>query len=169
MTATLSARLAAAQGTARQVAQAREWLSFKLGGEEYGVDILRVQEIRGYEQPTRIAGAPECVLGVLNLRGVIVPIVDLRSHLKVEPRFDNLTVTVVLHVGARVVGAVVDSVNDVVELESAQIEPAPQFSHTVDAGFISGIGCLQQGDRQRMLILLDIQALIGSAIDATLA
>jgi len=150
--------------TVAHTAYAREWLSFRLGQEEYGVDILRVQEIRGYEQPTRIAGAPDFIRGVLNLRGVIVPIVDLRLRLNLEPRFDSLTVTVVLNVGGRVVGAVVDSVSDVVEFGAGQIEPAPEFSHTVGADFISGIGCLKQGDQQRMLILLNIEALVGDAM-----
>jgi purine-binding chemotaxis protein CheW len=143
---------------------AREWLSFRLGEEEYGVDILRVQEIRSYESPTRIAGAPDFIRGVLNLRGVIVPIVDLRSRLSLEPRFDPRTVTVVFNVAGCVVGAVVDSVSDVVELEAGQIEPPPQFSHAIYADTISGIGCLKQGDRQRLLILLNVEALLGGSI-----
>lgn len=144
-------------------ALAREYLSFRLGNEEYGIDILRVQEIRGYEQPTRIVGAPDFIRGVLNLRGVIVPIVDLRVRFGLEPRFDTITVTVVLNVAGRTVGAVVDSVSDVLELEPEQIKPAPEFNGNIDAGKIIGLGTVKQGDQERMLILLDIEKLMTSA------
>ena len=139
---------------------AREYLSFRLADEEYGIDILRVQEIRGYEQPTRIAGAPECIRGVLNLRGVIVPIVDLRVYFGIDPRFDAVTVTVVLNVGGRVVGAVVDSVSDVLELAPGQVKPAPAFNSGNAARYITGLGTLKQGEDERMLILLDIEELL---------
>ncbi len=142
--------------------QARECLSFRLGQENYGIDILAVQELRGYEPPTRIAGAPGAVLGVLNLRGVIVPVVDLRLHLGVEPRFDALTVTVVLNVGGSTIGAVVDSVADVVALPAAQIRPAPEFSGLFDAQCINGIGCTRQGDDELLLLLLDVEQLMAS-------
>ena len=138
-----------------------EYLSFRLAAEEYGIDILKVQEIRGYEEPTRIAGAPASVSGVLNLRGVIVPVVDLRSRFGIEPRFDNTTVTVVLNVGRRVVGIVVDSVSDVVALASEQVKPAPEFNGSLDAQHIIGLGSIEHGDRTRLLILLDIDHLVG--------
>jgi len=143
---------------------ARECLTFRLGVEEYGVDILRVQEIRGYEKPTRIANAPAFIKGVLNLRGLIVPIVDLRLRFCLEQAaYDALTVTVILNVAGRVVGAVVDSVSDVVELKDKQIKPAPQFNGAVDARYITGIGTIDQGALQRMLILVDIEEIMRGA------
>lgn len=137
-----------------------EYLTFRLGAEEYGIGILRVQEIRGYEAPTRLPGAPACVRGVLNLRGAIVPVVDLRTRFGVEPAFDAATVTVVLNVGGRTIGAVVDAVSDVVDLGNGQIKPAPAFHGGGGASHITGIGSLRQGDRERMLILLDIEQLM---------
>ncbi|HSW08917.1 chemotaxis protein CheW [Aquabacterium sp.] len=144
--------------------QARECLTFRLGDEEYGIDILKVQEIRGYESPTRIANAPAFFKGVLNLRGVIVPIIDLRLNLRLElAAYDAFTVTVILNVAGRVVGAVVDSVSDVIDLAPGQIHPAPEFNGAVDARYINGIGTIDQGERKRMLILIDIERLISSA------
>ncbi|WP_372659567.1 chemotaxis protein CheW [Hydrogenophaga sp.] len=148
-----SARAAAAQKTSA------EFLTFRLGGEEYGIDILRVQEIRSYEEPTRIAKAPAFIKGVVNLRGVIVPIVDLRIKLgcdKVE--YNQFTVVIVLNVHGRVVGAVVDSVSDVMGLASDLIKPAPEMSTTVDTSFITGIASVNE----RMLILMDIEGLMSS-------
>ena len=136
-----------------------EFLTFRLGGEEYGIDILKVQEIRSYEQPTRIANAPAFIKGVVNLRGVIVPIVDLRLKLGCESaEYNAFTVVVVLNVRGRVVGAVVDSVSDVLELGKDAIKPAPEMASGVDAGFITGIGSVND----RMLILMDIEALMAS-------
>lgn len=143
------------------VGEARECLSFRLGDEEYGIDILRVQEIRGYEVPTHIVGAPEYVRGVLNLRGTIVPVVDLRLRFGMEARFDASTVTVVLNVGGRTVGAVVDSVSDVLQLSPAQIKPAPAFSDDVNTDYINGLGTIDLGGTHRMLILMDIERLMG--------
>ena len=137
-----------------------EFLTFRLGAEEYGIDILRVQEIRSYEQPTRIANAPSFIKGVVNLRGVIVPIVDLRMKLGCDSaEYNSFTVVIVLNVKGRVVGAVVDSVSDVLELASEAIKPAPEMSSSVDAGFITGIGSVSN----RMLILMDIESLMASA------
>ena len=144
----------------RAAASAREYLSFRLGAEDYGIDILRVQEIRGYEAPTRMAGAPEFVRGVLNLRGVIVPIVDLRMRFGIEPRLDALTVSVILNVNGRTVGVVVDSVSDVMELAPGQIKPAPAFGGTLDTEHITGIATVKSGDVERMIILLDIAQLM---------
>src|SRR6185295_9052240 len=105
-------------------ARAGEYLTFRLGGEEYGIDILRVQEIRSYEQPTRIANAPGYLKGVVNLRGVIVPIIDLRVRLGcAQAEYNHFTVVIVLNVKGRVVGAVVDSVSDVLELPAEAIRP----------------------------------------------
>ena len=138
----------------------QEFLSFRLGREEYGIDILRVQEIRSYAAPTRIANAPPCIKGVVNLRGVIVPIVDLRLKLGCDSaEYNHFTVVIVLNVRGRVVGAVVDSVSDVLELSGEAIRPAPQLNANIDAGFITGIGSVAD----RMLILMDIEALMGSS------
>ena len=136
-----------------------EFLTFRLGGEEYGIDILKVQEIRSYEPPTRIANAPAFIKGVVNLRGVIVPIVDLRLRLGCESaEYSALTVVIVLNVKGRVVGAVVDSVSDVLELARDAIKPAPEMASAVDASFITGIGSVGE----RMLILMDIEGLMAS-------
>lgn len=173
MTAVLEERPAAARpailSTAAAVAQTAaalpsEFLSFRLGAEEYGIDILRVQEIRSYEQPTRIANAPAFIKGVVNLRGVIVPVVDLRLKLGCDTaEYNDFTVVIVLNVRGRVIGAVVDSVSDVLALGADSIKPAPEMSSAVDARFILGMGCLKTGDQERMLILSDIEALMSSA------
>jgi purine-binding chemotaxis protein CheW len=140
-----------------------EFLSFRLGAEEYGIDILRVQEIRSYEEPTRIANAPHIIRGVVNLRGVIVPVVDLRLMLGCDSaEFNEFTVVIVLNVRGHVIGTVVDSVSDVLALTPSQIRPAPEMGHSVDASAITGIACVSQGETQRMLILTDIEALLGS-------
>ena len=145
-------------------AMPNEFLSFRLGGEEYGIDILRVQEIRSYEAPTRIANAPHFIKGVINLRGVIVPIVDLRLKLCCESaEYTDFTVVIVLNVRGRVIGVVVDSVSDVLALGADNIKPAPRMSASVDAGYIMGMGCFKSGDVERMLILTDIEALMSSA------
>jgi purine-binding chemotaxis protein CheW len=149
---------------ARAAAHGGEFLTFRLGAEEYGIDILRVQEIRSYEQPTRIANAPAFIKGVVNLRGVIVPIVDLRLKLGCETaEYNAFTVVIVLNVKGRVVGAVVDSVSDVLELQREAIKPAPEMGSAVDAGFITGIGSTKSEGGDRMLILMDIEALMASA------
>jgi purine-binding chemotaxis protein CheW len=136
-----------------------EFLTFRLGTEEYGIDILRVQEIRSYEEPTRIANSPHFIKGVVNLRGVIVPVVDLRVKLGCQSvAYDGFTVVIVLNVKGRVVGAVVDSVSDVLELPRDQIKPSPDMNSSVDTAFITGIASVGE----RMLILMDIEALMGS-------
>ncbi|MDP3519051.1 MAG: chemotaxis protein CheW [Hydrogenophaga sp.] len=147
-----------------------EYLTFRLGAEEYGIDILRVQEIRSYEEPTRIANSPNFIKGVVNLRGVIVPVVDLRIKLGCESvEYNGFTVVIVLNVKGRVVGAVVDSVSDVLELAKDQINQAPEMSTTVDTTFITGIASVGE----RMLILMDIESLMSSAdmglIDSAIA
>lgn len=151
----------AAAPVAAAAAIPHEFLAFKLGAEEYGIDILKVQEIRGYENPTRIANAPAFIKGVINLRGVIVPIVDLRMKFDLgEPTYDTFTVVIILNVASRTVGVVVDSVSDVLELKGEQIRPAPEFNGAVDAGYITGLGSIKQGDLDRMLILVDIEKLM---------
>ena len=154
----------ATAGSNPRSAQGGEFLTFRLGAEEYGIDILRVQEIRSYEQPTRIANAPSFIKGVVNLRGVIVPIIDLRLKLGCgSAEYNGFTVVIVLNVRGRVVGAVVDSVSDVLELGKEQIKPAPELSSNIDAHFITGIGTAKNGEAERMLILMDIEALMSSA------
>lgn len=143
-----------------QASVAAEYLTFRLGAEEYGIDILRVQEIRSYEEPTRIANAPSFIKGVVNLRGVIVPVVDLRLKLGCERAdYNDFTVVIVLNVHGRVVGAVVDSVSDVLALKVEQINAAPEMNTSVDTNYITGIA----STAERMLILMDIEALMSSA------
>ncbi|MFN4352732.1 MAG: chemotaxis protein CheW [Hylemonella sp.] len=141
-----------------------EYLSFRLGAEEYGIEILKVQEIRGYELATRMVNAPAHVLGVQNLRGVIVPILDLRIKFGMaEVKYDSQTVTIVLSLAHQVVGMVVDAVSDVVALKGPDIKPAPDFSGNISTSQVIGIATVMQGESQRMLILLDIEKLIGNA------
>ena len=141
----------------------REYLSFKLGAEEYGIDILKVQEIRGYEHPTRIANAPHFIKGVVNLRGVIVPIVDMRLRFGLaDVQYNSFTVVIILNIASRTVGMVVDSVSDVLELADAEIKAAPEFNGAIEASYITGLGTIRSGDSQRMLILMDIEQMMTS-------
>lgn len=136
-----------------------EYLTFTLGREEYGIDILKVQEIRGYEPPTTIANAPPFIKGVINLRGVIVPIVDMRIKFNLnDPTYDQFTVVIILNIGRRVVGMVVDGVSDVIQLNADNLRPAPEFSSTLDTRYILGLGTLDA----RMIIVLDIERLMSS-------
>jgi len=138
----------------------QEYLAFTLGKEEYGIDILKVQEIRGYETVTRIANAPDFIKGVVNLRGIIVPIVDMRIKFHLgEPTYDQFTVVIILNVAGRVVGMVVDSVSDVTTLSPEQIKPAPEMGTALNTDYLIGLGTIDQ----RMLILVDIDKLMSSA------
>ena len=144
----------------------REFLSFTLGQESYAIDILKVQEIRGFETPTRIANTPDFIKGVINLRGHIVPIVDLRLKLGMdEARYDSTTVVIILNILKRVVGMVVDGVSDVVALAPDTIKPAPDLGAALDTRYILGLATL--GDQ--LLILVDIERLMGSQDMALLA
>lgn len=137
-----------------------EFLAFTLGKEEYGIDILKVQEIRGYEAVTRIANAPEFIKGVVNLRGIIVPIVDMRIKFNLgEPTYDQFTVVIILNISGRVIGMVVDSVSDVITLASEQIKPAPEMGAAFNTDYLVGLGTLDE----RMLILVNIDKLMSSA------
>jgi len=143
-----------------QGASVREFLAFKLGREEYGIDILKVQEIRGYEAVTRIANAPEFIKGLINLRGIIVPIVDMRIKFNLgEPAYDQFTVVIILNISGKTVGMVVDSVSDVTSLLPEQIKPAPEMGTALDTDYLIGLGTLDE----RMLILVDIDKLMSSA------
>jgi purine-binding chemotaxis protein CheW len=136
-----------------------EFLAFTLGQEEYGIDILKVQEIRGYETVTRIANAPEFVKGVVNLRGIIVPIIDMRIKFNLgTPVYDQLTVVIILNIAGRVMGMVVDSVSDVTTLAPEQIKPAPEMGAAFNTDYLIGLGTLDE----RMLILVDIDRLMSS-------
>ena len=140
---------------------AREYLTFRLSQEEYGIDILKVQEIRGYESPTRIANSPAFIKGVVNLRGTIVPIIDMRLKFNCsEAEYNSFTVVIIDLLRRRIVGIVVDSVSDVLELPAESIKSAPDIESIIDAGCILGLGSV--GDR--MLILLDIERLM-SGVD----
>jgi len=140
-------------------ADVKECLSFRLGAEEYGIDILAVREIRAFERPTRIASAPAFILGVINLRGVIVPIVDLRIKFGVgEAAYDGTTVVIILNVANRVLGIVVDSVSDVLPLKDEEIRPAPEFSAAIEASYVRGLASVNE----RLLILVDIEMLMTS-------
>ena len=139
---------------------AREYLTFRLDQEEYGIDILKVQEIRGYEPPTRIANAPAFIKGVVNLRGTIVPIVDMRLKFNcAQAEYNSFTVVIILNLHQRVVGIVVDSVSDVMELHPDAIRAAPDIDSAIDSGSITGLGSVGE----RMLILLDIEKLMSGA------
>ena len=137
----------------------REYLTFRLDQEEYGIDILKVQEIRGYEPPTRIAHAPEFIKGVVNLRGTIIPIVDMRLKFNCsQAEYNSFTVVIILNLRNRVVGIVVDSVSDVMELAADNVKAAPDIESVIDNDCILGLGSVGE----RMLILLDIEKLMSS-------
>jgi purine-binding chemotaxis protein CheW len=137
-----------------------EFLTFTLGPEEYGIDILKVQEIRGYDAVTTIANTPSFIKGVINLRGIIVPIVDMRIKFNLDNvTYDQLTVVIILNLASRVVGMVVDGVSDVIALTPEQIKIAPQFGATLDTKYLMGLGTIDE----RMLILVDIEKLMNSS------
>jgi purine-binding chemotaxis protein CheW len=137
----------------------KEYLTFKLESEEYGIDILLVQEIRGYEPPTRIAHAPDFIKGVINLRGIIVPVVDMRIKFKcMTVVYDASTVVIIVNVCQRIIGVVVDAVSDVMELHVDTIKAAPEFDTVINHEAITGLVSLES----RMLILLDLAQLVTS-------
>ncbi|NHQ86593.1 MULTISPECIES: chemotaxis protein CheW [Iodobacter] len=139
---------------------AREILVFALGSEEYGIDILKVQEIRGYDAVTSIANVPAFIKGVINLRGNIVPIVDLRIKFGLgNIMYDHFTVVIILNVANRTVGIVVDGVSDVLTLAANHVKPAPEFGAVLDTAYIQGLGTLEE----RMIILVDIEKLMTSS------
>ncbi len=156
-----AAHEAAAPAAMAAARASNEYLTFTLGKEEYGIEILKVQEIRCYEAVTRIANSPEFIKGVVNLRGIIVPIVDMRIKFNLgAASYDQFTVVIILNVAGRVVGMVVDGVSDVIQLAAEQIRPAPDFSAaTFDTQYITGLGTLDE----RMLILVDIEKLMSGS------
>lgn len=139
--------------------EAREVLVFVLGGEEYAVDILKVQEIRGYEKVTPIPSAPAYLKGVVNLRGTIVPVIDMRLKFGLsDAKYDSFTVVIILRLAGRVIGVVVDGVSDVARLAPSEIKAAPGLGSIVDSGFLAGLAT--QGER--MILLLDIEKFLSS-------
>ncbi len=148
-----------------------DYLTFCVGEVQYAMDILKVQELRSFETPTRIAGAPRCVLGVSNLRGTVVPILDLRQLLgSTEPQQDESTIVIVLALAHQVAGVVVDSVTDVVTLVGDQVRDAPTMRSGAMASHISGLYPLHGdgGSDQHMLVLLDIESLVADYVAANL-
>jgi purine-binding chemotaxis protein CheW len=139
---------------------ALEFLSFKLGNEEYGVDIQKVQELRGYSAVTGLANAPAYIKGVVNLRGVIVPILDLRIKFELgEPSYDQFTVVIIMYLAGSQVGMVVDSVSDVITLSADQIKPVPALGAGLHTDYMVGVGALDE----RMIILVDIDKLLAAS------
>lgn len=137
----------------------RECLTFTLGDEEYGIDILMVQEIRGYETVTKIANAPDFIKGIINLRGVIVPVVDMRIKFNLDNIvYNEFTVVIVLNVCRRVIGMVVDGVSDVITLTPEQIHATPEFGTNLDTQYLIGVGTVGE----RMIVLVDIERLMSS-------
>jgi len=138
---------------------ASEYLTFTLGDEEYGIEILKVQEIRGYDAVTKIVNTPEFIKGVINLRGTIVPLVDLRIRFNLgQVNYNEFTVVIILNVGSRVFGIVVDGVSDVLSLQPSQINKVPEMVSTIDTKYLMGLGTVDN----RMLILVDIEKLMTS-------
>ncbi|QEY18674.1 chemotaxis protein CheW [Cellvibrio sp. KY-GH-1] len=138
---------------------AQEYLTFTLGNENYAIDILTVKEIRGYESVTKIANAPPFIKGVINLRGDIVPIVDLRIKFDVgNVTYDEFTIVIVLHIHSRIVGIVVDGVSDVVTLSRDQLRPPPDFGVAFNSNYLLGLATVNE----QMIILVDIEKLISS-------
>ena len=159
MTQTLEQQAGVTNPAGVGAAAGNEFLTFTLGAEEYAIEILKVQEIRRYDAVTRIANTPAFIKGVINLRGIIVPIVDLRIKFALsDARYDEFTVVIILNVASRVVGIVVDSVSDVISLSAGQIRPAPAFGSGLDTRYLMGLGTIDE----RMLILVDIEKLLTS-------
>ncbi|WP_395338619.1 chemotaxis protein CheW [Ningiella sp. W23] len=137
----------------------QEFLTFVLGDENYALDIMTVKEIRGYENVTKIANAPDYIKGVLNLRGDIVPIIDLRLKFEVgEATYDEFTIVIMLMIGERIVGIVVDEVSDVIKVEDSEIKPPPEFGVAFDSAYLHGLTTINE----QMIILVNIQKLISS-------
>ena len=137
----------------------KEYLAFTLGDEEYGIDILAVREIRSYEAVTKIANSPEFIKGVINLRGEIVPVIDMRIKFNLDKvLYNEFTVVIVLNVGGQDTGMVVDGVSDVIALTPEMIHAAPSFGSTPATRYITGLGTVDG----RMIILVDIEKLMSS-------
>jgi purine-binding chemotaxis protein CheW len=157
----LSAQLSTSTAGARPAAEVatHEFLAFTLGKEEYGIEILKVQELRGYESVTSIANSPEFIKGVVNLRGIIVPIIDMRIKFNLgTPTYDQFTVVIILNISGHTMGMVVDSVSDVITLAADQIKAPPELGTVFNTDYLIGLGTIDE----RMLILVDIDKLMSS-------
>lgn len=155
----IQAALAGNKSTAVSANESQEFLTFTIGCEEYGIEILKVQEIRSYEAVTTVVNAPDFIKGVVNLRGTIVPIIDMRIKFNLgNVGYNDFTVVIILNVAGRVIGMVVDSVSDVITLTTEQCRPAPHFSAELNTNYITGLGTVDD----RMLILMDIERLMSS-------
>jgi purine-binding chemotaxis protein CheW len=142
---------------------ANQYLTFSLAGEEYGVEILRVQEIKGQSAVTPIPNTPEHIKGVMNLRGTIIPVVDLRSKFGMtETASTQFTVVIVLRVGTKVMALVVDAVSDVLTVAENEVHATPDFGARVDTRFISGLA--KAGEK--LVMLLDVDTLLGGDVAA---
>jgi purine-binding chemotaxis protein CheW len=149
----------AAPGRVVSTHSEQEFLSFKLGSEKYGIDIQQVQELRSYEAVTKIANTPDYIKGVVNLRGIIVPIIDLRLKFQTDTvRYDEFTVVIIINLNGKLSGIVVDSVSDVVRLQTDQIQPPSALDQNSDADYLLGLGTLDE----RMLIVVDIRKMIAT-------
>jgi purine-binding chemotaxis protein CheW len=146
--------------TGASVGNGNQFLSFVLGKEEYGIDILKVQEIRGYSAITAIPNTPAYIRGVINLRGAVVPIVDLRAKFGLAATdYDKFTVIIVVTIGTRVAGLIVDAVSDVLNIARSDVEPTPEFGGAVDTSFITGMAKVAD----KLVLLLDIDRVVASA------
>jgi purine-binding chemotaxis protein CheW len=136
-----------------------QYLTFALGGEEYGIEILKVQEIKGFSAITPVPNMPPHLKGVMNLRGTVVPVVDLRSRFGMPvTAYDRFTVIIVVRVGSRVVGLVVDAVSDVLDVADSDLEAPPELGAGVDTSFLTG---LAKGG-ERLVLLLNIDQVVGA-------
>jgi len=162
----------------------KEFLTFVIGAEEFAVEILRVQEIRGWEQPNPLPSVPPYIKGVVDLRGIIVPIIDLREKFSLKTSYDNTTVVIVVHVftsqGERVVGLVVDAVSDVHLFDMKDLQPPPDISSSLQSQYVLGLSTIKEGQGQgagyqtqsaesnpkqdRMVILVDIDKLASEGL-----
>ncbi len=165
----------------------QEFLTFEIGSEEYAVEILRVQEIRGWEQPSPLPSVPSFVKGVVNLRGTVVPIIDLREKFHLKVGYDETTVVIVVHVitsaGERIVGLVVDAVSDVHTFDLSKLQPPPDISSSLENQFVVGLGTIEDEmglghgrhqarsdsesasvSRGKMVILIDIDKLVSDGL-----
>lgn len=136
-------------------------LSFDLGGQAYGIDIRKVQEVRSYVPPVRIPSSPPAFLGVTSLRGQVMPVFDLRTHLGLPDRFDDRPVTAVLGWGARTAGIVVDAVSDVLEIPAEDVQPVP-LNAEASTAYVLGVASVQRNAQSQSLIVLDPEALVAS-------
>lgn len=147
-----------------ETADSTQYLTFKLHQEEYGVEILKVQEIKGFTQVTPVPNTPAYVRGVINLRGTVVPVLDLRARFRMESAdYNQFTVIIVVNLHDRIVGLVVDAVSDVLNFRHDDVEPTPDFGVGVDTSFITGLAKVEE----RLVLLLNLECLVTDAEVAT--